>query len=101
LELDGRPGIWAKDRIALYDPNLIRAFSEAAIAAGTELQPVVFEGAASDASLVSYSLGVPKIVCIGHVRENSHGYEVSRLSVFDNLLNTLVVFLKTFRMDPG
>jgi putative aminopeptidase FrvX len=99
LELDGRPGIWAKDRIAQYDPDLIQAFSAAAIEAGTELQPVVFDGAASDASLVSYSLGVPKIVCIGHVRENSHGYEVSRLSVFDNLLNTLAVFLKTYRME--
>jgi len=99
LELDGRPGIWAKDRIAQYDPDLIRAFSAAALKAGTELQPVVFNGAASDASLVSYSLGVPKIICIGHVRENSHGYEVARLSVFDNLLNTLVAFLKTYRMD--
>ena len=99
LELDGRPGIWAKDRLAQYDQDLIWAFSAAALKAGTELQPVVFDGAASDASLVSYSLGVPKIVCIGHVRENSHGYEVARLSVFDNLLNTLVTFLKTYRMD--
>jgi putative aminopeptidase FrvX len=96
LKIDGRPGIWSKDRIALYDQDLLRAFSEAALRAGTELQSAVFDGAASDASLVSYALGVPKIVCIGHVRENSHGYEVARLSVFDNLLKTLVEFFKSY-----
>ncbi len=95
LKIDGRPGIWSKDRIALYDQDLLREFSQAALRAGTELQSAVYEGAASDASLVSYALGVPKIVCIGHVRENSHGFEVARLSVFDNLLNTLVEFIKS------
>jgi putative aminopeptidase FrvX len=97
LKTDGRPGIWSKDRIAQYNQDLIGAFSEAALIAGTELQAVVYDGAASDASLVSYALGVPKIVCIGHVRENSHGYEVARLSVFDNLLDTLVEFFKSYR----
>ena len=79
-----------------YDQALIRGFSKAALQAGTELQPVVLNNAASDASLVSYALGVPRIGCIGHVRENSHGYEVARLSVFEHLLNTLVAFLKSF-----
>ena len=97
LVLDGRPGIWVKDRLAQYDQNLVRSFSKAAIEAGTELQPVVFEAAASDASLVSAALGVPRIACIGHVRENSHGYEVARLSVFDHLLNTLFTFIRTFK----
>jgi putative aminopeptidase FrvX len=96
LKIDGRPGIWSKDRIAQYDQDLLHAFSEAALRAGTELQPAVYDGAASDASLVSYALGVPKIVCIGHVRENSHGYEVARLSVFDNLLKTLIEFFKSY-----
>ena len=96
LVLDGRPGIWAKDRLAQYDQDLIRAFSIAALEAGTALQPIVFSDNASDASLASYALGIPKIVCIGHVRENSHGYEVARLSVFDNLLNTLTAFLNSF-----
>jgi len=100
LELDGRPGIWAKDSIAQYDSRLIKDFSKAAIEVGTELQPVVYDSASSDASMVSYSLGVPKIACIGHVRENSHGYEVSRLSVFDNLLNTLVAFVKAYGTLP-
>lgn len=95
LKINGRPGIWSKDRIAQYDQDLLRDFSQAALKVGTELQPAVFDGAASDASLVSYSLGVPKIVCIGHVRENSHGYEVARLAVFDNLLKTLVEFFRS------
>ena len=68
--------------------------TKAALNAGTELQYAVYGAAASDASLVSYSLGLPKIACIGHVRENSHGFEVARLSVFDNLLNTIIEFLR-------
>ncbi|MFC1997943.1 M20/M25/M40 family metallo-hydrolase [Chloroflexota bacterium] len=74
LKIDGCPGIWSKDSVAHYDQDLLRAFSKAAQNAGTKLQPAVLDGAASDASLVSYALGVPKIACIGHVRENSHGF---------------------------
>jgi hypothetical protein len=33
------------------------------------------------------------VACFGHVRENSHGYEVARLSVFQNVVNTLVQFM--------
>lgn len=93
LALDGRPGIWVKDSLAPYDVRLVQAFLRAAEKAGTELQPVVFQSAASDASMVAESAGVPRIACVGHVRENSHGYEVIRLSVLDNLLETLLVFV--------
>ena len=65
--------------------------------AGTELQPVVFESAASDASLVAYNMGVPHMACVGHVRENSHGFEVIRLSVLENVLGTLVEFVREWR----
>jgi putative aminopeptidase FrvX len=93
LVLDGRPGIWSKDRLAHYDQALLSDLCRAAIEAGTELQPVAYESAASDASLVYYAGCAPRIACFGHVRENSHGYEVSRLSVFDHVLSTLVQFL--------
>lgn len=93
LELDGRPGIWSKDRLAHYDQRLLADLSRAANAAGTELQPVVYKSAASDASLVYYAGAAPRVACVGHVRENSHGYEVSRLSVFDHLLDTLIQFV--------
>lgn len=92
LELDGRPGVWSKDRLAHYDQRLIRDLMAAAQQAGTELQPVVYDGAASDASLLSYSGGAYRIACVGHVRGNSHGYEIARLSVFDHLLETLAAF---------
>ena len=97
LKIDGRPGIWSKDRLAQYDQDLLRALSESALEAGTSLQTAVYDAAASDASLVSYALGIPKIACIGHVRENSHGYEVARLSVFDNLLKTLIAFIRSYQ----
>lgn len=94
LQLDGRPAIWSKDRLATYDQPLLQQFCQAARAAGTELQTVVYDGAASDASLLAYAGLAPRIACIGHVRENSHGYEVARLSVFDNLLATLLQFMR-------
>jgi putative aminopeptidase FrvX len=99
LKLDGRPAIWSKDRVAHYDQRLVRAFCQAAQEAGTECQPVVYDGAASDASLVYYAGLAERVACFGHVRENSHGYEVARLSVFDNTLNTLVQFVKTWMGD--
>lgn len=96
LVMDSRPGIWVKDRVAPYDQQLVRDLCQAAQGAGTELQPVAFDSAASDASLV-YSAGLAqRIACFGHVRENSHGYEVARLSVFDNVLKTLVQFVTTW-----
>lgn len=94
LQIDGRPAIWSKDRLATYDQRLLQQFCRAAQAVGTELQTAVYDGAASDASLLAYAGLAPRIACIGHVRENSHGYEVARLSVFDNLLNTLGHFVK-------
>jgi putative aminopeptidase FrvX len=101
LLLDGRPGIWTKDRVAVYDQGLVVALCEAARAAGTELQPVVYDSAASDASLVYSVGGAGRVACFGHVRENSHGYEVSRLSVFDHMLDTLVQFVKTGMASPS
>lgn len=100
LQIDGRPAIWSKDRLATYDQKLLRQFCQAALAVGTELQTAVYDGAASDASLLAYAGLAPRIACVGHVRENSHGYEVARLSVFDHLLETLVQFIKTWSDDP-
>lgn len=94
LLLDGRPGIWSKDQRGHYDQRLVRQLSQAALDAGTQLQPVVYTSAASDASLVFYAGGAPRVACFGHVRENSHGYEVCRLSVFDNVLATLLAFVQ-------
>ncbi|MEZ4591739.1 MAG: M20/M25/M40 family metallo-hydrolase [Chloroflexota bacterium] len=96
LLLDGRPAIWSKDRLGHYDQRLLQALSQAALNAGTELQPVVYDSAASDASLVYYAGGAQRIACLGQVRANSHGYEVARLAVFDNLLHTLVQFVREF-----
>lgn len=93
LKLDGRPAIWSKDSLGHYDQRLVRSLMRAAERAGTELQPVVYNGAASDASMVFAVGGAYRVACFGHVRENSHGYEVARLSVFENMLATLVAFV--------
>jgi putative aminopeptidase FrvX len=94
LTLDGRPAIWSKDRRGHYDQRLLRDFLKLAQQAGTELQTAVYDSAASDASLVWYAGGTLRAACIGHVRENSHGYEVARLSVFDRMLDVLVEFIQ-------
>lgn len=96
LALDGRPGIWSKDRIVQYDHGLIVALCAAAEAAGTQLQPVAYDAAASDASLVFAAGLAPRVACFGHVRENSHGFEAARLSVFDTMLDTLFSFVTTW-----
>ena len=93
LQLDGRPGIWSKDRLAHYDQSLVRDLMAAARVAGTELQPVVYDQTASDASLVFVAGAAPRIACFGHVRENSHGFEVARLSVFENVSRTVEAFI--------
>jgi putative aminopeptidase FrvX len=97
LQIDGRPAIWSKDKLATYDQRLLQQFCRAALEVGTELQTAVYDGAASDASLLAYAGLAPRIACVGHVRENSHGYEVARLSVFDNLLKTLVQFIQAWQ----
>jgi len=97
LSLDGRPGIWSKDEKTHYDQRLLRDFLVLAKEAGTELRPVTYERAASDASAV-YAAGLaPRVAFVGHVRTNSHGFEVARLSCFDNHLAILVKFCEQWR----
>ena len=93
LTLDDRPAIWSKDRLATYDQPLLRDLMAAAERAGTALQPVVYDSAASDASLVAYAGLAPRIACLGHARANSHGFEVARLAVFDTLLAVLHAYV--------
>ncbi|MFC2079422.1 M20/M25/M40 family metallo-hydrolase [Candidatus Bipolaricaulota bacterium] len=90
IALDGRPGIRSRDRMATYDQDLLRDICRISLDAGVELQPVVYSGAASDASLV-YSIGAsPRVACLGYVRDSSHGFEVAPLRAFDALTATLV-----------
>lgn len=96
LQIDGRPGIWSRDRLAPYDVQLLRDLSAAAERVGTQLQPVAYDSAASDASLVFAAGLTQRIACVGHVRENSHGYEVARVTVFENSVRVLVEFVTTW-----
>lgn len=96
LQIDGRPGIWSRDRLAPYDVQLLRDLAAAAERVGTQLQPVAYDSAASDASLVFAAGFAQRIACVGHVRENSHGYEVARVTVFENSVKTLVEFVTTW-----
>jgi putative aminopeptidase FrvX len=94
LELDGRPAVWSMDALGHFDQRLVKDLCQSAKEAGTELQVAVYENAAGDASAAYAAGAVPRAAHVGHVRENSHGYEVARLSVFDNLLKTLVHFIR-------
>ena len=96
LELDGRPGIRSKDSVSTYDQALLREMCRLSADAGVELQPVVYDCAGSDAS-AAYEIGaVPRVGCLGYVRESSHGYEVAPLATFDRLAETLVAFVRGF-----
>lgn len=95
LKLDGRPGIWSMDKYTHYDQRLVHELCGLARKSGTELQPVVYDSSASDASEVYSVGGASRIAFVGHVRLNSSGYEVARLSCFDNVLKVLTEYIKT------
>ena len=96
LSLDGRPGIWSKDAVTHFDQEVVRAFIRCAEEVGTEIVPAVFDGAASDASM-AYSTGaVARAVTVGHIRDNSHGFEVARLSSIENARKVLLRFAETW-----
>ena len=42
----------------------------------------------------------PHTACVGHIRLNSHGYEIAYLSVFEKLYKTLWSFIKAFKGIP-
>jgi len=94
LVVDHRPAIWAKDIKANYSHSLILEIAAAADSVGVELQRVVLENAYSDASASYDCGGVPRFATLGHVRENSHGFEVASLGVFDSLPLVLEAFVR-------
>jgi putative aminopeptidase FrvX len=96
LALDGRPGTWSKCSGCHFDQRLVGDLCDAAERAGTALYTPAYEAAGSDASAVYAVGGAERVATIGHVRDNSHGFEIARLSVFDNLLATLVEFVRTW-----
>ena len=96
LSLDGRPGIWSRDSQVHFDQGLIGYFAAAAGRAGTELQYAVYSAAASDATGVLQVGGAERCATIGYPRENSHGYEVVRWSVFRHLTNTLGEWVSSY-----
>jgi len=94
LVLDSRPVVWSKDRLCHLDQLLIGSLRTAASQAGFDLQTAVLNFAMSDASAVYNAGAAPRVGIIGHNRENSHGFEVAKLRVFDNVLNTLFAFIQ-------
>ena len=97
LQMDGRPGVWCKDSHTQFDGGVIDDLCTAATHAGPELQRVVYDSAASDASAVYAAGFADRVATLGQVRENSHGYEVARLSVFENLYLTIREFVATWQ----
>ncbi len=96
LKLDERPGIWLKDRRQFYSTELIEGLSKAAEEVDVELQRAIFSGAASDASSVGLTGSADQVATIGHVRKNSHGFEIASLEVFENLYKTLKEFVSNW-----
>jgi len=94
LTLDGRPATWSKDAGAHFDQGLIAEMARAAARAGTELQYAVYGAAFSDATGVLETGLAPRAATVGYPRLYSHGYEVSRLSVFENLVGMLFEYVK-------
>ncbi|MHA2371321.1 MAG: M20/M25/M40 family metallo-hydrolase, partial [Candidatus Hodarchaeales archaeon] len=96
MSLDN-PGIRIQDRSYSYDRGLNKALTEAAKRAGIELQPLVYTLSGSDAGAVGSVGASPRTACLGHIRKNSHGFEVARLSVFTKLYDILWTFITTWK----
>lgn len=93
-EVSEHPVLWSNDSLIHYDQRLISIFFEAARKAGTDCQTAVFKSVRNDAS-ASYNAGtVSRAAAIAFPRYNSHGYDVAKLGVFANMINTIVELLK-------
>ena len=87
-KLSPQPALWIKDRVAIFDQEIIREFFAAAEACGVEVQTGVIAGG-SDASKVKAAGVTAKVGLFGHARENSHGLEVAYAAVFENVIRVL------------
>lgn len=95
LVLDNRPATWSKDALAHFSHDLLKEIIAAGREVGVEVQCVVYERAASDASMAHAAGHADRALTFGCVRGNSHGYEMLRLGVLRNTLNTLYQFVVT------
>ncbi len=83
------PATWAQDMKCVYDPRLVRRLIAIGEQLGAPVQSAVLKSAMSDASAV-YDVGAAaRVAVFGHVRDNSHGYEVTRLGAADQTLDIL------------
>lgn len=94
LNLD-QPVLWMSDRLGPYDIELARDISQVGQSVGVEIQRAAYDVSASDASLITQAGGTGRIACFGHPRENSHGYEIARLSVFEAVFQVVREFALT------
>jgi putative aminopeptidase FrvX len=96
LALDGCPGVWSRDALIHFDPAVLETFIGCGKEVGVTVKTGVFDGAASDASAAFAAGLVPRAATIGHIRDNSHGFEVTRLSSVENARKVLRRFLETW-----
>ncbi len=95
LVMDDRPAIWSTDSHGHYDHELTLELLAAGREVDVSLQTVVYERAASDAS-IAYTAGLAeRALCFGWVCGNSHGYETMRLGALRNIMLTLHQFVTT------
>jgi putative aminopeptidase FrvX len=96
LAMDGRPGIWSRDAVTHFDQEVVQAFIKTALELDIEMMPAVYDGAASDASMAFSSGAAARAATVGHIRDNSHGFEIARLSSIENVRKVLVRFARTW-----
>ncbi len=94
VRMEGGPVVWVKDLKTNYTHSVILSLEQAATAAGVNLQRAVLENGYSDASAVYDTGGAERVGIVGHFRENSHGFEVAPLRVFDETLAVLEALVR-------
>lgn len=89
-----QPVIYSQDGFGLYHDQLNAVIIEAARTAGIRLQYSAVNGFGSDASISTKAGHVPRGACLAFPTENTHGYEIARLSAIENCISTLEAVCK-------
>lgn len=89
IKMSAQPVVIFKDSDYHYSPELSRDLIAAGRRCGVECQRAVVRSFGCDASTSAKAGLCARAACIGFPTENTHGYEITPLTVLENCINVL------------
>ncbi len=93
LVVDARPVIWYKEAV-YHNKTDCDLLLKIANELGFGAQPVIYNGASSDAAVIKRSGLAGRTAAFGFARDNSHGFEIAHVNAIPNVTRLLVEYLK-------